>query len=369
MQKVFNLGVIGGSIKSTIGQTHFISSKLDGKWKFISGVFSRNSKDNIKSAIKYGIDKKRIYKDIPIFLKKEKSKIDAILLLTDTPSHVKILKKIFSQSIPVICEKPLFSNKNEVKKLEKFVKQKQFLRVTYNYSGYPLIREIKKIIKKRKIGEIKQFNFEMIQDSFVGNISKNIKPKKWRLKDGFIPNLSHDLGSHLIYLCFYLFDKFPTKVNAKYFSSLNFKNLIDNGYFWLNLNKKIYGKITLSKTIYGSRNDLILRITGDKGSVLWKHTNPEQIIFTNEKGVNQILDRGSSVYEAKKNRYNRYKVGHPDGFLEAFANIYGDIYEDLIDYKNGKKEKNFNDLKISKKIVNFFDKASYSNKYGKWINI
>ena len=72
MQKVFNLGVIGGSIKSTIGQTHFISSKLDGKWKFISGMFSRNSKDNVKSAIKYGIDKNRIYKNISIFLEKRK---------------------------------------------------------------------------------------------------------------------------------------------------------------------------------------------------------------------------------------------------------------------------------------------------------
>ena len=70
------------------------------------------------------------------------------MVLTDTPSHVKILKKIFSLSIPVICEKPLFSNNNEVKKLERFLKEEQFLRVTYNYAGYPLIREIKKIIKK-----------------------------------------------------------------------------------------------------------------------------------------------------------------------------------------------------------------------------
>jgi len=369
MKKVFNLGVIGGSINSTIGQTHFISSKLDGKWKFVSGVFSRNSKDNAKSAIKYGIDKNRIYKNISIFLEKEKSKIDAILVLTDTPSHVEILKKIFSFSIPVICEKPLFSDKNETKKLEKFIKKEQFLKVTYNYAGYPLVREIKKIVKKRKIGEIKQFNFEMIQDSFIGNISKNIKPKKWRLKDGFVPNISHDLGSHLVYLCFYLFDKFPKKVNAKYFSSLNFKNLFDNGYFWLNLEKKIYGKITLSKTTYGSRNDLTLKIIGDKGSLLWKHTNPEEIIFTNERGISQILDRGSSIYEAKKKRYNRYKVGHPDGFLEAFANTYGDIYDELMNYKKGVKNKNFNDFKISKQIINFFNQASYSNKYGKWVNI
>ena len=212
MKKNLCLGFIGGGTNSTIGRMHYLASKLDNKWNLVSGFFSRNKKINLKSGDVYNVNKSRIYNSLNDFIKYESSQLDAVALLTPTPSHSKILKKLIKINIPIICEKPLINSKNQMKEVKSlFSNKNKLIRVTYNYTGYPILRELKKIIKKKKIGKIKQFFFYMPQNAFVKKTISKIKPKLWRLNDTGYPNILGDLGSHLVHMCDFLIEKTPNK--------------------------------------------------------------------------------------------------------------------------------------------------------------
>jgi len=366
MKKNLKIGFIGGGINSTIGQTHYLASQLDGKWQVVSGFFSRNVKDNLKTASMWNISKSRIYSNLETFIKSEKSKLDAVLVLAPTPVHFKILKRLFKEKIPIICEKPLVDDLKQIKKLKKNINKDNFIRVTYNYTGYPMLRALKDLIEKSELGKIKQLHLEMPQDAFSKVTSSHINPKTWRLKDGYIPNICNDLGAHLYNLAFFLVSKHPSKVMANFFNNSKYKKLIDNAYFWLKYKNNINASFWISKTSIGIRNGLKVRIFGQKGSAIWYQMRPEELKVFGLDGREVRLDRGHKNLVSSKKRYNRYKPGHPAGFIEAFGNLYFDLAED---FKSRKKNKYTFDFFDSERIAKFIDSSKKSNSTSKWVKI
>lgn len=366
-KNTYKIGFIGGGVNSTIGEVHKISCQLDGKWKLVSGFFSRNKKINYKTLISYGLDSLVEYKNIDDYLKREVNNLDAIAILVPTPSRFKILKKVLAYNIPIICEKPLLPTFDEFKKLDKIINKKYFLKVTYNYLGYPLVKELREIISRGILGKIQQYDFEMPQDAFTGLSSKKIKPKKWRLKDNFIPNISHDLGSHLLSFSQLLFKENPEGIFSNYYSHSK-KKIIDNGRFFLTYKSGITGNLWISKTVNGIRNGLKIRVFGDKKSAEWLQTEPDKLTIMSNNGSIENIDNLTYGFQANKKKYNRYKVGHASGFLEAFANMYSDFSDDLQDYKQKKStNKNHNDFNSSYNIAKFFQLSSISNIKKRWI--
>jgi|TARA_B100001964_G_scaffold122686_1_gene136034 predicted dehydrogenase len=371
MQKILKLGFVGGGINSTIGQTHYIASQLDGKWKLVSGFFSRNIKININTALSMNVDKSRVYTNLNSFIEKEKDRLDAVVVLSPTPNHFLVLKKLIKKKIPVICEKPLVDNFNQIKLLKKLlIKKKSFLRVTYNYTGYPMLRALKELIKKGKLGKINQLNFEMPQDAFSKYTLSNIKPKFWRLKDKIIPNICNDLGSHLYNLSSFLTSNYPNKVMSNFFNQSKYKKLVDNAYFWLKYKNGQEASFWISKTSIGIRNGLMVRVFGQKGTAIWHQMKPEELRIYKLDGREIIFDRGNKGLLAAKKRYNRYKPGHPAGFIEAFANLYSDLAVDLKNHRKKNKKNNYTfDLEDSEKNIKFFVASSKSNLFGLWTKI
>lgn len=363
MNKFLKLGFIGGGINSTIGPTHYLASQLDGKWKVSSGFFSRNKNDSLKTASTWNIDKGRVYNNLNSFIKNEKKLLDAVVVLVPTPKHFNILRRLLKEKIPVICEKPLVDNHKQIKLLRKNINKNLFLRVTYNYTGYPMLRALKDLIKKGKLGKIKQLHLEMPQDAFSKVTSSNINPKTWRLKDGYIPNICSDLGAHLYNLSFFLVNRHPNKVMANFFNNSKYKRLIDNAYFWLKYKNNISATFWISKTSVGIRNGLRVRIFGQKGSATWYQMRPEELKFFSLDGREIALDRGHKSLVSSEKRYNRYKPGHPAGFIEAFGNLYSDLAED---FKSNKKNKYTFDFFDSEKIVKFFVASKKSNSTSMW---
>ena len=141
---------------------------------------------------------------------------------------------------------------------------------------------------------------------------------------------------------------------------------MDNALITAKIDKDIFGQFIISKTNPGISNGLELKIVGSKKTVFWSQVEPEKLIMFNLDGTKTILDRSSAVYEANKERYNRYKPGHPSGFLEAFANIYLDLANEVIFKK--KNDYTFG-LRSSQKISNFCDASIKSDKSGKWIKV
>jgi predicted dehydrogenase len=332
-----SLGFIGGSLSSAVGYTHFVSSTMDNKWNLDAGCFSTNKKRNRESAAAYGVAADRLYDSWQYLLKKEKGHLDAIVILTPTPAHFEIVMACLKEGIPVICEKSLTTNSVDAKKiLELCNLKKGFLAVTYNYSGYPMMRELRNIIQKGTLGKILHFQAEMPQEGYIRVDAQGNKPmpQSWRLSDGKVPIIHLDLGSHLHQLIHYLMRQKPTDVVADQDSFGWFSEVIDNVTCLCRYSEGVQGQMWFSKSALGHRNGLRLRIYGSKGSAEWYQASAEELVLSYSDGRREIMDRASKVEVANMRRYNRFKAGHPAGFIEAFANLYSDIADCLLQYRS-----------------------------------
>jgi len=365
MQKLINLAIIGGSLESTIGQTHIKSIISSGKYNIHCGFFSRKKKINYNSAKKYNVPKNKVYYNLGDLIKNEKNNIDIAVVLTPPNNRYEIFKQLANNNIGIISEKPIENNLKDAKKILNIIKKKKiFFSTTYNYLGYPAIMEIKPLIKK-KIGKVQNFVFEMPQQSFI---YKRSKIKKWRLNDTNIPNLYLDLTSHLLSLIFYFFNEYPKEINN--FASRNNKyKIVDNSYTWLKF-KNFYGSFWVSKNATGQRNQLSIRIFGTKGSLKWKHNNPENIIFYDNDGNIEIIDRLNKKNKyLNKSEYHTYVAGHPNGFLEAFGNIYVAISKIFFSKKRKATVPFIFDLKETLRIQSILNTIHKASKKDGWIRL
>ncbi|MGD8777570.1 MAG: Gfo/Idh/MocA family oxidoreductase [Ignavibacteria bacterium] len=337
---------LGGGINSAVGYVHFSSINIDNKFELAAGYFSRHSDINIETAEVYKVSKDRVYDNIDGLIQKEKNKIDAVIILTPSDQHPKQVIKFINNDIPVICEKALIGSSEEALEIKDIINRKNgFLVVTYNYLGYPMIRELKEIISNGTLGKIHHIQIEMPQEGFA-RITKEgnpVIPQDWRLKDNNVPTISLDLGVHLHMFIKYLTNETPVQAIAKNDSFGNFSSIVDNVSCIVEYTNNITCNMWYSKIALGNRNGLKIRIYGDKGGAEWVQEFPEQLTLADNKANRWIIDRGNGEIEiANKQRYTRFKVGHPAGYIEAFANYYQDIFNALIEYKT-KKIKTFTD--------------------------
>jgi predicted dehydrogenase len=330
------LGFIGGALNSAVGYAHFAASTMDNKWSLVAGCFCGKPELNRQTALRYGVIPKRDYDCWKEMLKKEKGQLDAIVILTPTPLHFEMVIACLNEGYPVICEKALVTNSVDAKKIfEARGFNNGFLAVTYNYSGYPMVRELRHIIQKGVLGKIIHFQAEMPQEGFIRVDAQGNKPapQPWRLADGSIPTIHLDLAVHLHQVVYYLIGKKPLEVVSDQDSFGWFSKIIDNVACLCRYSDGVKGQMWFSKSALGQRNGLRFRIYGSKASAEWYQLNPEELLISHADGRREILDRASSVEVTNLCRYNRFKAGHPAGFIEAFANLYSDIADGLRQYK------------------------------------
>ncbi len=333
--KPLRLGFVGGGLSSAVGQVHMCASQMDGHWQLQAGAFSRDQSINQKTAEAWNVA--RVYDDWRQLLDAERTQLDAVAVLTPTPDHADEVCEILERGIPVICEKALAVSLDEAARIrEVLTRTNGFLAVTYNYSGYPLVRELRQRIENGELGKIHQIQFEMPQEGFVRPPSiagKASPPQAWRLKDTEIPMVAFDLGIHLFHLAHFLTAKNVVRTMADFSNFSPYPNLVDDIRMWLEYDDGMKGDFWMSKTSLGNRNGMRLRLYGDKASVDWVQAQPETLHISYADGRNEIVDRGSQTHVAGLLRYNRMKPGHPAGFIEAFANLYCDLADALQQYR------------------------------------
>lgn len=369
--KSLSLGFIGGSVYSAVGYTHAISSTMDNCWSIEAGCFSSNSMRNIETAQTYGISNNRLYDNWLSFIKNEKKSLDAVAILTPTPSHYEIVMACLQEKIPVICEKSLATNSEEALKILGTRNQSNgFLAVTYNYSGYPMVRELRNLIKNGVLGRILHFQAEMPQEGYIKVDANGNKPspQSWRLTDGNVPMIHLDLAVHLHQLIYYLTGEKPVEVISDQSSHGWFPEVIDNVNCLCKYSESVQGQMWFSKSSLGHRNGLKLRIYGSKASAEWYQAYPEDLLLSYSDGRRETIDRASVVEISNKQRYNRFKSGHPAGFIEAFANLYCDIYDCLLQYReNGRwNSENVFSAELALECNLFIEAMNKSVKTKKW---
>lgn len=330
------LGFIGGGLNSAVGNTHRIAAQMDCRWKLEAGCFSTHPEVNIQTADRWGIDPGRRYNTWQDLLANEKGDLDAVCILTPTPIHANMVVEALNSGYFVVCEKAMAGSVKEAAAICRAVEeQNAFLAVTYNYTGYPMLRELRQMINDGKLGELKLIQIEMPQEGYI-RLDKNGNPpvpQAWRLSDGKIPTISLDLGVHLHNMTEFLSGEKPLELVADQATYGHFDQVVDNVGCLARYTGNLRCQIWYSKMALGHRNGLRVRVYGDKGGAEWFQLQPEELMFNDVYGNRQIIDRASTVQIADQLRYNRFKSGHPAGFIEAFANHYYDIADSLLEFK------------------------------------
>ena len=364
MKRKLKLGFIGGGVGSIAGYPHFIASQMDQRFKVVAGVFSHNKERNQETASKFKV---KCYNSTEKMLQNEQ--LDVVAVLTPTPRHFEDIKMLLKRDIPIICEKPLVSSYKDAIEVQNLSKNK-FLTVTYNYSGYPMIRELKDVIESGRLGKIISIDLKMPQESFLRPPKSHLYPQQWRLKDGDIPMIALDLGVHLQHLAFFLLGKRPTQILST-MNNFSKYDVVDDMSLLLKYQNNMIGKIWISKVALGERNGLSVSVYGTNGSATWIQENSETLNLAFQNGDKLILDRGGDCAIASQKRYNRMTPGHPSGFIEAFANLYFDTGDCLDEWKSCRRFDNpyLHGISHSVDGLSMFYKARISHKTNQWVDL
>lgn len=373
-KKPLSIAFIGGGLSSAVGHVHYNASRLDGYWRLIAGAFSRNAEINRLTAKEWNVASEHLYSDWRDLIEAERSRIDAVALLTPTPHHGEVLCALIDANIPVICEKAMVDNLAEAEELLEMSRSKgHFLTVTFNYSAYPMVRELRERILRGELGKIQQIQLEMPQEGLVRPpqiAGKSAPPQSWRLNDKFIPTICLDLGVHLHHLAYFLTGEIEMSVNAEFKTFSNF-GVVDDVMLWTRYASGTSASYWMTKTAIGNRNGLRVRLMGTDASAEWYQQEPEQLKLSSIDGSHCSIDRGGQAILAGEGRYNRMKVGHPSGFIEAFANLYADSAEA---YWEWKKEGKFSspyafDASVAVDGLKLFHRAKESYQEQVWKEI
>lgn len=336
------LGFLGGALNSAVGYAHFVACRMDARWSLEAGCFSRHPAANAETAAAYGVSPERTHADLAGLLTAERGRLDAIAVLTPTPDHAEQVVMALDAGYPVICEKALATSSAEAAAIQAAVdRNRGFLAVTFNYSGYPMLRELRHLIRQGGLGRVRQAQIEMPQEGYIrlSASGRPMTPQAWRLADHAVPTISLDLGVHLHHLVHFLTGAQPLEVMADQATQGHFEGIVDNVMAMAHYSGDLRAQFWYSKVALGYRNGLRLRLFGDKAGAEWHQMEPEFVRLAYNDGGAAVLQRGQDgLAIANQARYNRFKAGHPAGFNEAFANLYRDIADVLLGQDDGGAE-------------------------------
>ena len=371
-----SLGIVGGGPKSWIGHVHRISARFDDKYEIVAGVFSRNAKLSINFGKTLGISKDRCYSNFKEMALKESKRNDGIQvvsIMTPPSSHQIIAEKFIEKNINIISDKPFAGNLVQAKKLYKKIKSNKKIKyaLTHNYSAYPMVREAKVLIEKGKIGKIEYVNVEYIQDWSGGtkiNVRNAKKKLKWKIDNKIVgaSAVLNEIGTHAYHLATYISGLKGEKIFADIKQISKKIKMDDNAQVMINFTNGAKGMFWTSVMAKGGVYGLRIRVFGSKGSLEWVQNDPNYLKLNPDKGAVRYLERGFHNAELSK-KFSRIKFGHPEGYLDAFANIYREFAESL---KNKSKKRYFypnedQGLETAK----FINACKVSSKNKRWVKI
>ncbi|MFM7058909.1 MAG: Gfo/Idh/MocA family protein [Planctomycetota bacterium] len=330
MKTPLPLGLIGGSLRSAVGRTHHIAARMDDRWRIVCGSFSRSQQICRETGESLSLTPSAVFTDYRLMLEQFAGRLAAVCVLVPTPLHADVICQVLEAGIPVISEKSLAVSAAEV---ERIIAARDAagvkLAVTFNYSGYPAIRELRQMIAEGRLGKLLHVAAEMPQEGFIRWVGRPFQlpqPQAWRLSDGSLPTVSLDLGVHLHHLIGFVTGERPLSVTASQYSRGHFTEVVDSVHAMARYSGSLSVDLWYGKCFLGSANGLRIRVFGTEGSVEWLQLQPEVLQVSDRCGRVQMLSRNSMDAEVcSQSRYSRFKAGHPDGFFEAFANYYCDL--------------------------------------------
>ena len=325
------MGMIGGGPGAFIGAIHRTAATMDGEIELVCGAFSSDPQKSKQAGETLNLDPKRIYPSYEEMILQEAKlpateKMDFVSIVTPNHLHFAPAKLALENGFHVVLDKPMTFDLNEAKELEKVVRTSgKYFCLTHTYTGYPMIKEAREQVKDRKLGEIRKVVVNYPQ-GWLSNFleASDNKQASWRTdpsRSGKAGAMG-DIGTHAYNLAEYITGLRVSKLCADINIVVEGRKLDDDGAVLLKFNNGASGVLMASQIMAGEENNLTIQVYGEKGGLEWKHSDPNSLLLKWPDAPMQTLRAGTGYLGEAAKHNTRTPSGHPEGFIEAFANHY-----------------------------------------------
>ncbi len=348
MNSKLKYGMVGGGTGSFIGPVHRMAAELDGLAHLVCGAFNSDPGRSAASGRALGLDPDRIYPDYPTMIasereRPEEERMDFVIIVTPNHLHFEPARMALENGFHVVCDKPLTRTLEEAETLGEAVRKSGLLfALTHTYTGYPMVKKARALVRNGALGRIHKVMVTYLQ-GWLSSYPEGSGQKQalWRTDPRYSGKTSTmgDIGTHAENLISYVTGLKIREISAQLNTLIKDRKMDDDGSVMLRYEYGVAGAILVSQVATGEENNVTLRIYGEKGGLEWNQMDPNTLIVRWENKPIEVYRTGMSVADISPgyDPGNRLPSGHPEGFIEAFANIYKNFEQALLDRKAGKE--------------------------------
>ncbi len=344
LNRKLRMGLVGGGQGSFIGRVHATGAVLDNRAVLVAGALSSDPARAKASAADYDIPPDRAYAsfaDMAAQEAKRVDKVDFISVATPNHTHYDIAKTFAEAGINVVCDKPMTYDLAQAEELVRVVEKSGVVfAVMHNYTGYPLVRQVREMVRNGDLGEINAIRANYIQGWLRTRLEDaDQKQAKWRTdpKSSGLAGCFGDIGTHAYNLGRYMTGLFPREISAHLKTFEAGRALDDYGTAIIRYDNGALGTVTASQISHGRENDMSIEVDGTKASVEWHQENPNQLFVRANGEPMKVYTRNGGPYLGQAAAAaSRLPSGHPEGFFEAFANVYAAAMDAMVLHMDGK---------------------------------
>jgi predicted dehydrogenase len=377
MKRKIRMGMIGGGIGAFIGIAHRIASYIGEEYVLIGGAFDVDYNKGLEFAEGLGLNSDRVYKDIDTFVEKElalppNERIELVSIVTPNFLHFSMAKKLIEAGFNVVCEKPVTTTSEEALELERLIeKHKVVFCLAHTYTGYPMVRQMKKMIADGVIGDVQKVDAQYYQ-GWINPVIHTPEKRKtvWRLdpaKAG-ISSCMGDIGVHAFNMIEYT-TGLEVKQLLSDISTLYPDNPLDvDGTVLLRIKDNIRGVVRASQIATGEENNLTIAVYGNKGGFKWEQENPNYLYWITDDKPTQVLKPGHAYNSVFAKDSTKMAPGHPEGIFDAMGNLYRGAAKAI--RKESLEVGEFPTINDGVRGMKFIEKVVESSKQGNvWVSI
>ncbi len=332
MMRRIRFGLVGGGQGSFIGSAHRAAARLDDGYELVAGALSSDPQRALASGLEMRIAPERCYADYRDMAVREAQRpdgIDAVVIVTPNHLHFPVAQAFMEQGIHVICDKPMTTRLDHADALLQLAERSGLLfMVTHTYSGYPLVRHARELVRSGELGEIRVVQVEYAQDWLAEPLERSgHKQAEWRAdpeRAGPAGALG-DIGTHAFHLAQFVTGLEVSQLAAELTTFVAGRKLDDHVQVMLRYQGGARGMLWASQVACGSANRLQLRVYGSRAAIHFDQENPEQLLFTRLGEPARIIRRGATPAGGAAALATRLPAGHPEGYFEAFSQLYRDF--------------------------------------------
>lgn len=331
MTQRIRIGMVGGGRDAFIGAVHRIAARIDNQFELVAGCFSSTPEKSRASGADLGLSPDRVYDDFTQMAKREarlKDGVQAVAIVTPNHMHFAAAREFLKRDIHVICDKPLTATLADARKLVRVAQASDALFVlTHNYTGYPMIRQAREMIAAGDLGPLRVVQVEYPQDWLTeATEASGQKQAAWRTDpaQSGAGGCIGDIGTHAFNLAGFVTGLTLDALAADLHTFVGGRRLDDNAHVMLRYHGGARGMLWSSQVAPGNENGLRLRVYGPKGGLEWCQEEPNTLWHTPFGESQRRLTRAGAGATESANRVSRIPAGHPEGYLEGFANIYAE---------------------------------------------